>query len=488
MNIENICKETLGIDAIDLTPDVLSHFRASNPLISDGKTPLCVVRPENPAQLQKLVHTANEQKFGLVTVSSSGRHYKGGISCSRDHAAVDLSSWKKVPWLNKKNRVCLIEPGVTYGELLSVLESVGMTISLPLAPRSGKSVVAAVMDREPSTWPNKQWDHVDPVASTEFIFGTGDVFTTGAAGGPGTLEDQRNVGGAHKCAMGPSQTEFQRVLQGAQGCMGITTWISFRTEFFPHVQAPRVLGSDDLSPLIKFMYEVQRPWLGEHSFILNSQAAAMLMTHTEPEILRTLKDTLPEYVCLQNIAGFERLPQERVSYQLKNIGTIADRHGVKLEQQVGALSARDLLTTATRPCGDQDWRQAAKGECLSVFFLSTLDRSEAFISIFSEIAKEFGIDDGNIGLYLQPVVQNHACHIEFMVPYNAGNEDDVKKIKGLETKAFKKLNTAGAFFSRPYGMAAHEVFNNNVQNKEFLKTVKNIFDPNHILNPGKFGI
>jgi len=488
MTIETICKETIGTDAVDTTPEVLSDIRVSNPLISNSKTPACVARPENPAQLQKLVQKANEQKFGLVPVASTGRHYKGGINCSRDHAAVDLSSWKKVPWLNKKNRVCLIEPGVTYGELLSILEPVGMTISLPLAPRNGKSVVAAAMDRQPSTWPNKQWDHTDPVACTEFIFGTGDFFTTGAAGGPGTLEEQRSVGGAQKCAMGPSQTEFQRVLQGAQGYMGITTWISFRTEFLPQVQAPRILGSDDLSPLVEFMYEVQRPWLGEHSFILNRQAAAMLMTHTNPGALKTLKNSLPEYVCLQNIAGFERLPQERASYQLKNIGTIADRHGVKLEQQMGTLSAQELLKTATRPCGDQDWRHAAKGDCLSVFFLSTLDRSEIFISIFSETAREFGIEDKKIGIYLQPVVQNHSCHMEFMVPYSAEDEDAVKKIQGLEAEIFKKLNAAGAFFSRPYGTAAHEVFNNNIQNKEFLKSVKDIFDPNHILNPGKFGI
>ena len=66
---------------------------------------------------------------------------------------MDLSSWKQIDWLNRRNRVCMIQPGVTYGELLEALNAEGMTLSMPLAPRNGKSVLASVMDREPTTWP-----------------------------------------------------------------------------------------------------------------------------------------------------------------------------------------------------------------------------------------------------------------------------------------------------------------------------------------------
>ena len=55
---------------------------------------------------------------------------------------------------------------MTYSQLLEALRPHGMTVSLPLAPRDTKSVIGAVIDREPSTWPNRQWDISDPVAST----------------------------------------------------------------------------------------------------------------------------------------------------------------------------------------------------------------------------------------------------------------------------------------------------------------------------------
>ena len=43
-------------------------------------------------------------------------------------------------------------------------------------------MLASVIDREPHIWPRMQWDMQDPVASTEFIYGTGELFRSGAAG------------------------------------------------------------------------------------------------------------------------------------------------------------------------------------------------------------------------------------------------------------------------------------------------------------------
>ena len=124
-----------------------------------------------------------------------------------------------------------------------------------------------MMDREPSTWPNKQWDVADPVASTEFLFGNGEFFRTGAAGGPGSLEKQRAVGGAQKSPIGPSQTDFHRVVQGSQGSMGIVTWITIRAEMKPSIEEPFLIGAEKIESLIPFVYEFNaRGSANTHSF------------------------------------------------------------------------------------------------------------------------------------------------------------------------------------------------------------------------------
>lgn len=470
----------------DYAADVSSYL-VSNPLLDKATRPSCAVRPKDAAKLQQLIRLAAEHRIGLVPVSSSAPHCRGGILCGAPHVSVDLSAWKNCDMIDRRNRVCRIEPGVTFGELLDALEPFGLTVPMPLAPRSGKSVLAAVMDREPTTWPKSQWDAADPLCSSEFIFGTGEMFRTGAAGGPGSLEKQRAIGGAQKSPMGPSQTDFHRVVQGSQGCMGIVTWITIRAELKPAIEEPRLIGTDEIENLIPFVYDVQRPWLGEHSFILNRAALAMLVSGDEKVSKKSLK-SLPPFVCLQNIAGFERMPDERVAYQLQDIEEMAAKRKLNLEISLGAFSARELLSVATRPRGMRDWRHNLKGHCLSVIFITTLDRAPQFIKIFYEATTNSEVDKETVGIYVQPVVQNHACHVEFMIPFDPREPDEVERMGGLERNAVNKLADGGAFFSRPYGAAADIAFKRNPLNIDILRKIKNIFDPATVLNPGKFGL
>ena len=462
----------------------LAAYVNGNPLLESGPAPTMAVRPQDADELQQIIREANSAGLNLTVSSSTGRHTSGGLIASQEHIHVDLSHWNEVMWINRRNRVCQIQPGVTYEQLTDALKPHGMTVSLPLAPRSGKSVVAAVMDRQPCSWPNKQWDISDPVASTEFIFGNGELFRTGAAGGPGSIEEQRAAGGAQKGPLGPSQIDFHRVIQGSQGTMGIVTWITLRCEFIASKEKTFLLGADNLDNLIPYIYEVQRPWLGEHSFVLNKSAAAALLGKPGDKSI----ETLPEYLCLQNIAGFERLPQERVNYQEGDIKKIATKHSLKMETSLGSLSASDLLTAARSSSGETDWRHQAQGHCLSIFFLSTLDRAPLYIDLMRQLVQQYKLNEKDLGIYLQPVVQNHACHMEFMLPYDPEQSEAVATLQKLEKEAVEKLTEAEAFFSRPYGHAQELVFKQNPVNTEVLKKTKKIFDPNQILNAGKWNL
>jgi len=469
-------------------PEEVARFRVVSPLIDSRKQPVCVVRPRDVEQLQHLLQVANSGGLNLTVVSSSGTHVRGGFASDRENILVDLSGWNKIEWINRRNRVCMIGPGVTYGELLAALKPHGMTVSMPLAPRSGKSVLAAVMDREPSTWPNRQWDISDPVASTEFLFGTGDRFRTGAAGGPGTLEKQRAAGGAQKSPLGPSQADFHRVLQGAQGSMGIVTWITMRTELLPSLEEPYLLGTESMDKLAPYLYEVQRSWLGEHSFVLNRTAAAMLMSNAGMGTFSGIRDSLPRFVCLQNICGSERLPRKRLKYQKKDIRRIAGKNNLEMTRNLGQLQAHALLAAATTPCGERDWRHHRSGNCLSMFFLTTLDRISDHKEAIDRVAVRHRIEEEDIGMYVQPVVQNHACHVEFLVPYDPGDDNLVDRMQRFERDAVPALMESKAFFSRPYGASQSHVYGLNLTNTAILKEIKGIFDPNRVLQQGKWDL
>ena len=469
-------------------PEDIDASVTRHPLLDVGTKPSCIVHPRDTEELKEVIAFSRRENLNLTISSSTGRHTKGGIDTGKEHVRVDLSPWKNILWINRRNRVCMIQPGVTYGELLTALKEHGMTLPMPLAPRDGKSVVSSITDREPTTWPNRHWDYGDPVASTEVIFGDGSLFRTGSAGGPGSLEAQRAIGGAQKYSGGPSQTDLHRVVQGSQGTIGIVTWITVRTEISPTIQEPLLIGADTPDDLISFIYAAERSSLGEHTFILNRQAAAMLMHGASRTPFDEIYTSLPGFVSLINIAGFERLPKKRIAYQKKDVKKIAGQRGLTPSSRISSLSAEALLKVSTTPCGEQDWRHALSGHCLSVFFLTTLDRTVEFENIFSTAASEHGIDPRRIGIYIQPVVQNHACHMEFMIPFDPGDTEDQKRLLSMERSAVTESARAGAFFSRPYGFSQNIAFGQYEIHHTLLKKVKNIFDPNRVMNNGKWDL
>ncbi|MCX6033038.1 MAG: FAD-binding oxidoreductase [Chloroflexi bacterium] len=455
-------------------------------LLQQGRPPTCILRPGNGDELGAIIQYANEVGLSLAVTSSAGSHRKGGITNQDAHILVDLSRWKRIDLIDRRNRVCRVEPGVTYAELAAALASQGMTIPMPLSPRNGKSVLAAVMDREPGTWANKQWDSGDPVGSTEFTFGSGDRFRTGAAGGPGSIEQQRQSGGAQKHSAGPSQTDFHRVVQGSQGTMGIVNWITLRTEIMPTVQETFLVGAERLDDLLDYVYDVQRGLLGEQSFIVNRTAAALLMSGGNARTFNGTRSSHPEFICLQNIAGFERLPGERLAYHKQDIERIARQTNLRLEPHIGRLSAAELLDRASHPCGEADWRDALAGGCLSIFFQSTLNRMPALLRVFTDTAAGFGIAEAEIGIYVQPMVQNHACHMELMIPCEPHALEQMERLRQFERQATIQLMGAGAFFSRPYGSAAELVWAQNPGNTRLVHIIKGIFDPKQILQRSKW--
>jgi FAD/FMN-containing dehydrogenase len=455
-------------------------------LSQQGQLPTCILRPGNRDELGSIIQYASQNNLSLTVTSSTGAHRKGGITNQNEHILIDLSPWKKIDLIDRRNRVCRIEPGVTYAELAEALSAHGMTIPMPLAPRNGKSVLAAMMDREPTTWANKQWDSSDPVGSTEFFFSSGERFRTGAAGGPGSIEQQRLSGGAQKHSAGPSQADFHRVVQGSQGTMGIVTWITLRTEIMPTVQETFLVGAGELELLLDYIYSVQRRLLGEQFFVLNRTAAAWLISGGDLQAFEDLRSSLPGFVGLQSIAGFERLPGARLAYHKHDIERIARQSNLQLEPHIGKLEAAGLFNKATHACGETDWREALLGGCLSIFFQSTLDRMPALLKAFADTAAGFGIAESEIGVYIQPMVQNHVCHMELMIPYHPGSVEQVDRLRQLERQATIQLMDSGAFFSRPYGSAAELVWAQNPGNTRLVKIIKGIFDPQQIYQRGKW--
>lgn len=463
-------------------PAVLEEY-SHDLSFADARRPMFVVRPGDAGQVQRLVEWANRTLVPLTPVSSGPPHFRGDTIPERDGIVVDLSGMRRVLRIDRKNRVAMVEPGVTFADLKVEVERQGMRVMTPLAPRSTKSVIGSLLEREPILVPKYHWDMSDPLCCTEVVFGSGDLFRTGAAAGPGTLEQQWEAGQAQKSPLGPGPTDFFRVVQGAQGALGIVTWATVRLELLPSLQEVFTVGCDTLDVITDLVRWLQRLKLGDECLVLDRLNLAAIL-EPDTRAMQKLGSALPPYVLVFVVAGYDRLPEERVAYQTHDIMEVARRCGVVPKPLPGVDSKR-LLGALAGPCPDPYWKLRPRGNSADIFFLTTLDRAPEFVGVMREAARETGFPTANTGTYVQPVQQGRACHVEFNLMFDPGDQAEARLAKRTFEVASEALMSQGAFFSRPYGVWAELVGSRSPENIAALRKVKRIFDPNQVMNPGK---
>jgi FAD/FMN-containing dehydrogenase len=466
----------------------LDRYARDNSLVTSMR-PRFVVKVKTAEEVEKLVKLANETKTPLVPVSSGSPHFKGDTVPSVPEAiVVDMSGMKKILNVNRQQRVAVVEPGVTYGELAKALEKEGLTLSVPLAPRATKSVVSSVLDMEPRLNSLHQWNFIDPLRCTEVVWGDGNRMFTGEAGGsPMDLDTQWKAEKWQVSGTGPMMLDFYRLLTGSQGTMGIVTWASLKCDTAARVHKMFLVPSAKIEGLTDFVYRVLRLRFGSELFIMNRASLAALMGDSAEQV-ESLMAELPAWVALVGIAGREILPEERVEAQGKDVAEIAQSFGLKMVPAVPGASGEKVRDKALNPSGERFWKETYKGSFEDIFFTTTLDKTPGFIEQMNKLAESAGYPSRDVGVYIQPQNMGTSVQIEFSLPYDAANAKETQVVRKLFASASQAFSASGAYFLRPHGIWARLQLNKDAQSYILLKKMKGIFDPNNIMNTGKLSI
>jgi FAD/FMN-containing dehydrogenase len=477
--------EIVGAANVIVDPAVLETYAGDMSFV--GKIPpQFVVMVDNLETTQRLVALARETGTPLIPVSSGGPHFHGDtVPSTGDAIIVDLSGMKKIDLVDRVERVAsVVEPGVTFGELSATVAQKGLRLNMPLAPRASKSVVGSMLSREPVVMPHYHWDIGDPIGSMEVVFGTGDMFRTGAAAGPGDVAEQRVAGGVQKEAAGPSASSLHRLIQGSQGTMGIVTWASARCELIPTVEQPYFVGASSLESLAEVAHWLVRLRLANELLMLNAANLATIVSKDALEFARLIA-RLPRWILFFNLGAYRYLPQLRMEGQVQDTAELMQRLGQQTSQSVAGISAWEFLDVIRRPSDEPYWKLRHGGAVQDIFCLTTNKNTSRLVRVMTESVESAGYAVGKMGVYVQPIVQGTSTHVEFSLFYDPSDRAEVKVVRDLATSAIRPLMSAGGFFSRPFGEASRDIMNRDAASVEVLKKFKAIVDPAGILNPGK---
>lgn len=465
-----------------------------------GITPRYAVFPQNAQQISEIVRLANEQRIPIVPKSSAISLY-GGALPTEGGILLDLKRMDQILEVNDKNWYAVIEPGVTFQQLNSHLLKYGLRVAKPLLEPPSASVISTYLERVPA------------VTATDFVYGmehvisycvvapSGEIFTVGhppLENTPASAPD------------GPG-LNFYRIFQGAQGTLGIVTWMVIRVLPRPTSRKAFFFPSGSIEKAIEIIRCVQKKELGLECFALNRfNMAAGLISVSENQAMslrkgeyigsrpipawtadqyqefQELKSSLPPWTTVVCLSAAGPLPDEKIAYQEIDLKEAVSAVGASPEPTVGGFAALDavVLDELELPWRMQK-RYGYKGACHPIMFSSPPDRVAEFHMTVSRTVQEFTYPQEDVGIYLLPMERARAFYCSYDLHCNPNEPGESLQARDLFDRLSDVLVGDGAFFDRPYGKWASVVYSRAGNYSEYLRRIKTELDPNNVMNPGK---
>ncbi len=481
MNAKDKLKEIVGAENFSDSPDVLKNYASDLSLMSAG-APGYVVKPKDAQEVQKVIQFANEQSVPVVAVSSAV-HFHGATIPKQGGIVLDLARMKKILEIDEDNRRVRIEAGVHWQQLTGELAKKGMRMIMPLLPPANRSVLTDYLEREVPT--NTVYDYGEPMQSLEVVWPTGEIFRMGSAsvnGYPDSISKGANPSGPG--------LDFYRFVQGAQGTMGVVTWVNLKIESIPKIDKVYFAAVDDLAYAQEFLYRILPRRIGQECLLLNNVDLAAIIAEDWPTDFDTLCGSLPPWTLILVVSGLLRRPEEKIAYEENFLNQVIKNEFRKMELQENLPGVpgigRKLLAMLRKPWPSEKtyWKNIWKGGSQSLFFIGRPVSSPVYVDIVEELAVQYGYPVEDIGCYIQPIEHNRACHMEFTFFYDPKDASEKAFIAGLYRNTALALMNQGAFFTRPYGELSRMVYERASGYTMALKRLKKVFDPKNIMNPG----
>ena len=209
---------------------------------------------------------------------------------------------------------------------------------------------------------------------------------------------------------------------------------------------------------------------------MNRLNLASILKNTREEIA-AFSNSLLNWNLIYVLSGKGDLAPDKLEYLEGDVNEILIQANFEHLKAPKLIDNEELLRSingfAFKP-----WRLRFRDNYQDIFFISKLENIPKYIEQVNDKVPK------NLGVYIQPINQGTSYHCEFDYYYDNNNEIEdglEKKLNDIRTDLMEN----GAFFNRPYGLWAKEVFRHqSKQTTIALKKVKSIFDPNNVLNPG----
>jgi len=410
--------------------------------------PDAVVFPGSAKEISNIIKLANDYHFA-VTPRGAGSGMAGGSVPIKKGVVLALTRLNRILEIDEKNLYVWVEPGVITGDLQQAVAEKGLFYPPDPASLSFSTIGGNVATCAGGARAVKYGVTKDYVLALEIVLPTGEIIYTGK-----------------KTVKGVSGYDLVPLFVGSEGTLGIFTKILLRLLPLPPQRGTILLNIKNLKILpdllVKLLYLPERPTAIEFMDDLCRECLKEKFSFSLPP---------GEGLLLLEADGSER----EVDFILDTIITIAKTLNIEIiAKEKGEKNElweiRRALSPAIFKFGERkrnyDIVVPYKNILTMILYLKKIrEKYGFFILCFGHIG------DGNL-------------HVNIL--YDAQKEDKVEEIAKKIIK--KTLNLEGSI-SGEHGIGFKNITYLSWEIKPhtlfLMQKIKQFFDPNNILNPGK---
>jgi glycolate oxidase len=419
--------------------------------------PDAAVWPTTKEQISAVLQLANQEKFPVVA-RGAGTSLAGLAVPQHGGLILDLGRMDKILEIKIEDRLVVVQPGVVYADLDRALSPHGFFFPPDPASSSVCTLGGNVATNAGGIKGAKYGTTRDYVLGLEVVLPDGRVLHTGS-----------------KCIKSVSGYDLTRLFVGSEGTLGVITEIILKINPKPPLSLTAMATFDDLEDAGRAV-----------SDIISSGILPSVLEAVEKQSLMAINKytnmNLPEaeVILLTETDGWTR---EETEFQMAGIIDIFKKNKASSVRQANNKEETAELWAA---------RKAVYGVFAQAYHNLTvedlavpLSKVPDMLRAISDLSKKHNINIPTVG---------HVGdgNIHPTMAFDGTDPDEVKRVEAATRELFQQVITLGGTLTGEHGLGLEKIpfvpLEHDAVSMAVHRSLKHLFDPHNILNPGKMGL
>lgn len=437
--------------------DELSYYGRDWTRVYDPN-PLAIVFPRDTEQVQALVRAANREGFGLVP--SGGRTGLSGGAMSTDReVVVSFERMNRISSFNAIDRTLVCEAGVITEQLQQFAEQNDLFYPVDFASSGSSQIGGNIATNAGGIKVIRYGLTRDWIAGLKVVTGKGDILELN--------------GGLVKNATG---YDLRHLFIGSEGTLGFITEATIRLMRPPKHLAVLVLGVPEFDALMNVSRTFQDQ-VDLTAFEFFSDKALHHVT-ARGDVAKPFETDTPYYALLE----FE-LISEQTEEQVMGLFEHCVEEGWVLD---GVMSQNETQAANLWRLREDISETIAEFTPYKNDLSVTVSKVPEFLNGVNEVVTR-GYPDFEIVWYGH--IGDGNLHLNILKPGNLEKEAFFEKCAQVSNAVFDLVAKLGGSISAEHGVGLLKKpylhYSRSPEEMEYMRAMKQVFDPKGVMNPGK---